>query len=282
MLRGRERASGRGGCYFGMRISAFLLTSLLFTSIAGADLIVPQTAAPRILIPAAGNAPGAHGTYFRSDIQVVNLRNAGQRVLMYWLPQGSSGSAIAPRAVDISPLSGFGSEDFVTNIMLQSGIGGIELVGVTAGGLPDPDARLHVTSRIWTPRPDNGAGTMSQTFPALIMPGSTARGKSMFGIRHSGQYRLNVGITNPAQTVHRFRVTTLLATATGLVTTQFELDVQPRSIEQRVVNVTGDGAAQVLIENLTVGTATDWQGWASSIDNSSGDAWSQIAFPTSQ
>jgi hypothetical protein len=35
----------------------------------------------------------------------------------------------------------------------------------------------------------------------------------------------------------------------------------------------------VLIENLTAGTSTDWQGWASSIDNESGDAWSQIAFP---
>lgn len=266
-----------------MRISAFLLTSLLFANVARADLIVPQTSAARILIPAAGNAPGANGTYFRSDIQLLNLRNATQRVQLFWLPQGSSGTGIGAVTMDLAPLSGFTSEDFVTNVMLRSGVGGIEVVGVTAGGQFDPEARLHVTSRIWSPRPDGGDGTMSQTFPALIMPGSTARGKSVFGVRRTEQYRLNVGITNPSQTVHHFRVTAAVATTTGLQNVQFELDVQPRSIEQRLVNgLTGEGTVQVLIENLTVGTATDWQGWASSIDNDSGDAWSEMAFPTSQ
>ena len=264
-----------------MRTSALLLTSLLLTTIASADLIVPQTAAARILIPAAGNAPGANGTYFRSDIQIANLNNATQRVHLYWLPQGSNGAAIAPRVINLGPLSGFSSEDFVTNIMLQSGVGGIEVVGVTDSDQLDPDARLHVTSRIWSPRPDDGAGTMSQTFPSLILPGSTSRVKVVFGIRRSNQYRLNVGITNPAQNVHRFRVTASVSTQGGTETAQFELDVQPRSIEQRLVTgLTGAGVVQVLIENLTAGTATDWQGWASSIDNESGDAWSQIAFPT--
>lgn len=267
-----------------MRISAILLTSLLLIgNTASADLIVPQAGAPRILVPAAGNSPGANGTYFRSDIQVVNLRNAEQRVQIFWLPQGSSGSAIAPHTIDISPLSGIGSEDFVASVMLQSGIGGIEFVGVTQAGVFDPDARLHVTSRIWTPRPDNGAGTMSQTFPSLILPGSTARVKTAFGLRHTSQYRINVGITNPSQTVHRFRVTAFSATEVGPENPQFEINVQPRSIEQRVVGgLLGDGTVQVLIEDLTVGTATDWQGWASVIDNGSGDAWSQIAFPASQ
>lgn len=273
-----------------MRISAFLLTSLLFTSIASADrivvphdLIVPQTAAARILIPAAGNAPGSGGTYFRSDIQLLNLRNATQRVQLFWLPQGSNGSGIAPVTMELGPLSGFGSEDFVTNIMSQSGVGGIEVVGVTAGGQFDPAALLHVTSRIWTPRPDGGDGTMSQTFPTLVMPGSTARVKTVFGIRRTNQYRLNVGITNPSQTVHHFRVTAIVATTTGLQDVQFELDVQPRSIVQQQVNgLTGQGSVQVLIEDQTAGTAIDWQGWASSIDNDSGDAWSEMAFPSSQ
>jgi hypothetical protein len=266
-----------------MRISAFLLTSLLLSHSLGADLIVPQSGAPRILIPAAGNAAGANGTYFRSDIQVVNLRNVEQRVRMFWLPQGSSGASIATHTVDISPLSGIGSEDFVGGVLLQSGVGGIEFVGVTAGGQFDADARLHVTSRIWTPRPDGGSGTMSQTFPALIMPGSTARVKTAFGIRHSAQYRVNVGITNPSDTVHRFRVTAFSLTEVGPESPQFEVTVQPRSIEQRVVHgLIGDGTVQVLVENLTVGTATDWQAWASAVDNLSGDAWSHIAFPAGQ
>jgi hypothetical protein len=264
-----------------MRITPVLLASLLlFTASAGADLVTPQTSASRILIPVAGDAPGANGTYFRSDIQIVNLRNAPQRVQIYWLPQGSSGAAIAPRTVDLGALSGFFSDDFVDNILLQDGVGGIEVVGVTQEGQFDPDARLHATARIWTPRPDGAAGTMSQTFPALVMPGSTARSKTVFGLRRSADYRLNVGIINPAQTAHRFRVTVRIATATGGENLVYETELAARSIEQRLAGGTATGIAQVLIEDLTAGTATDWQGWASSIDNASGDAWSQMAFPT--
>jgi hypothetical protein len=262
-----------------MRTPIFLLSSLLLCSTATADLIVPQTSAARILVPAAGNAAGANDTYFRSDIQVANVRNAPQRVLMYWLPQGSSGAAIAPRVIDMGAAQAFSSEDFVAAVMQQTGVGGIELVGVTNDNEPDPNARLHVTSRIWTTRPDGGEGTMSQTFPAIVLPGSTARSKTIFGVRASEQYRVNVGIANPADTTHRFRVT-VRVTSTTTETSQFELELPARSIRQQTATLTTAGVAQVLIENLTAGTSTDWQAWASSIDNDSGDAWSQMAFPS--
>ncbi|HEV7766784.1 MAG TPA: hypothetical protein VGQ76_17420 [Thermoanaerobaculia bacterium] len=264
-----------------MRTTAFLLTSLLLCTTASADLITPQTSSPRILVPAAGNAPGANGTYFRSDIQIANLRNVTQRVQMFWLPNGSSGSGIAPRVMDLGAGRGFSSEDFVANVMLQTGVGSIEFVGVTEAGVFDPNARLHVSSRIWTPRPDGGDGTMSQTFPAVVMPGSTASSKTIFGIRHSSQYRINIGISNPTTTVHHFRVTAKISTPTVEEEQVFEVEVQPRSIEQRTVTgLTRTGVAQVLIENLTPGLFTDWQAWASAVDNFSGDAWSQLAFPT--
>ena len=49
-----------------------------------------------------------------------------------------------------------------------------------------------------------------------------------------------------------------------------------RAIQQVLLPGTASGLVQVLIEDLG-GGAGDWQGWASSIDNQSGDAWSQIA-----
>lgn len=262
-----------------MKRLSLLLTSLLLSFSLSADLIVPQTAAPRVLIPAAGAAAGQNGTFFRSDINVANLRDASQRILMYWLPQGQNGAPIAPRSITLPSARGFSSEDFVTTVMLQQGLGAIEFVGVTEDGQFDPNARLHVTSRIWTPRPDGAAGTLSQTFPALVMPGSTARVKAVFGVRRSADYRVNAGVANPSQTTHRFRITVRVVTATNDESAQIELDVPPRSMDQRNFALSIDGIAQVLIENLTAGTATDWQGWASSIDNHSGDAWSQIAFP---
>ena len=114
-------ASRDGRCYpcIACVTRRFLLTPLLVASCCRAPIsIVPQTAASAD--PRAGRrrrARGASGTYFRSDIQIVNLRNAPQRVQMYWLPQGSSGSGITPLALDLAALRGFVSEDFVANML---------------------------------------------------------------------------------------------------------------------------------------------------------------------
>lgn len=242
------------------------------------DLVVPQSAAPQIVIPVTGNAPGANGTYFRTDISVINLRNAAQRVALYWLPQGVAGSAAPDRAIDLNPLSGFSSEDFVGEILGKTGLGAILFVAVNADGTPDPNGLLHVTSRIWTPRPDGSAGTMSQTFPALVRGGSSPSAvKAVFGQRRTGQYRLNAGVMNPASATQRFRITAHISTGGGTDTQVTEIDVPARAIQQITVGGTSSGTVQVLIENLT-GLTGEWHGWASSVDNQSGDAWSQIAF----
>ncbi|MFP5246428.1 MAG: hypothetical protein ACLGH0_07005 [Thermoanaerobaculia bacterium] len=257
-----------------------LTLTLLLAFTASADLIVPQTYAPRILIPVAGDTPGQNGTHFRSDIQIINFRNAAQRVQLYWLPQGGSGSAIAPRNIDLGALSGLFSENFVANVMNQTGVGAIEIVGVTGEGVFDPNARLHATARIWTPQPDGEAGTMSQTFPAVIVTDDEPRTKAIHGLRRSTQYRLNVGIANPSNLTGRYRVTVRLVTSpTTHETSIFDIELQPRSIAQRSVTLSADGIAQITIDELTAGGTTDYHAWASSVDNDSGDAWSQMAFP---
>jgi hypothetical protein len=216
-------------------------------------------------------------------VHITNLRNAPQRVLLYWLPQGSDGSAIAPKAIQINALAGISSEDFVTNVMQHEGVGAIEIVGVTDANQPDPNALLHVASRIWTPRPDGASGTMSQTFPTIVLPGSSARVKTVFGVRRSDNYRLNVGVANPSDSARNFRVQVILATVFGLETVELELTVPARSMLQRLVSeLTGSGSAQVLIQDITPGASVAWEGWASSVDNDSGDAWSEMAFPASQ
>src|SRR5688572_23628794 len=58
-----------------------VLAILLATSAAG-DLIVPQTSSSRILIPIAGETPGAFGTHFRTDISLTNFRDAEQRIAL--------------------------------------------------------------------------------------------------------------------------------------------------------------------------------------------------------
>jgi hypothetical protein len=263
---------------------ALLLTALLLAASTFAqqtdDLFVPQGAAPRVIIPVAGNAAGSNGTYFRSDINLINFRSTTQRVLIYWLPQGVAGPTLSVRAIDMAPSSGLSSEDFVNEVLNnRTGVGTIEFVGVLQDGTFDPAALLHATSRIWTPRPDGAPGTMSQTFPAIVgdQTPPTAMVKTLFGLRRTSQYRLNIGMNNPSNGPQLFRVTVAISGSGGTDTQTFELTVQPRSIEQRLVGGTASGTVQVIFEDIG-GGAGDWHAWASSVDNQSGDAWSQVAF----
>lgn len=266
-----------------MRIKTLFLSLVLLvaSSPAFADMIVPQAAAAKVIIPVAGSAAGANGTFFRSDISVSNLRNAAQKVGVFWLPQGGSGTVVTPlRTFDVPANRGFSSEDFVDNVLDRSGIGALEILGVQDDGVTlDPDARLQVTSRIWTPRPDGGEGTMSQPFPAIIA-GATplTNAKAIFGLRRTAQYRLNVGVYNPSSQAQRFHVQASISGATGVDTQVLDIDVLPRSIQQVVVPGTSSGIVQIIVEDLE-GGAGDWQTWASSVDNQSGDAWSQVGFP---
>lgn len=274
-----------------MRISTLLFTLFLTTAMSAEtrdikahDLIIPIAGAPHILIPAAGDANGQNGTHFRSDITIINLRSTTQRVLFYWMPQGASGLAIAPQVFDIAPESGFFSDNFVATFLSQSGLGSIEIVGVRQDNSFDPDARLHASSRIWTPRPDGAAGTMSQTFPAIVLTDDDTAGvRAIFGLRRSADFRLNVGISNPAGHPRTFRVTVFIVTNEGVSQSQFDVSVAAQSMEQRAVTGTAEGVAQFLIEETSAPPLIPdepWHAWGSSIDNASGDAWSQMAVPS--
>lgn len=264
-----------------MRIPSLLITLFLTSSLFAQtralpvetnDLIVPLAASSRILIPAAGDVDGAFGTHFRSDIDLINLRNASQMVQLRWLPQANSGSSIV-RTITLPAQSGVSSENFVGEILQISGLGSIDIQGVTSEGGPDTGALLYASARIWTPNPNGG--TMSQTFPAIAQPTTAVTTKTIFGLRRTAQYRLNVGVVNPSVTTQRFRITTyVFANPTDQST--FEIELPALSMQQVNIPGTSTGNVQILIENTT-GGAGSWHAWGSSVDNTSGDAWSQMA-----
>lgn len=238
------------------------------------NVVLPLEYNYQLLIPVAGNTPGAGGTFFKSDINIINFRNAEQRIRLRWLPQGRSGLDIAPREMTIAAASGFFAEDFVNTVMEQTGLGAIQIVGIRPDGQPDVDARLYATSRIWTPHPAVG-GTMSQSFPTITMvTRSDAPPKWIFGVRRDDRYRLNVGIVNYSGVKQGFTVQT---GAGGPVPggEQLALEVEAFSIAQ--FNITGNaqGTFQIVIRNNA--SSILWDAWASSIDNVTGDAWSMIA-----
>src|SRR5213595_1955816 len=109
---------------------------------------------PQILVPAAGAVAGENGTFFRSDMAIFNYRNDFQTVLLQWFPRGVSGAGGPSVQIRLNPLSGIISQDFVTDILHQTGLGAIQVSAMGGDFIAvDPAGRLVVTARIWTPQP---------------------------------------------------------------------------------------------------------------------------------
>ena len=241
------------------------------------NLVIPVGGSPQILIPAAGAIQGANGTFFRSDVSLVNYTTHNQRVQLRWLPQGVTGSGIAIREITIPALSGIVSEDFVTNVMAQSGLGSILITGVAADGFGDSTARLFATSRIWSNQPGLSSGTVSQSFPSLPTTSIISTNLSLLGLRRDDRYRLNVGIVNlDPSNPQEFQIIVGGSSATPETT---NVTVPPLSMVQTSLVGPALSNLQVAVQNVSAGTRTSsWIAYGSSIDNTTGDAWSEIGY----
>ena len=235
-------------------------------------ILLPSLAsAQQYILPAAGSVPGGNGTYFRSDVSIWNFREEGQKVVARWLPQASSGVGLTPVELTIGAFSGLQDQDFVANVMHQQGLGAILFTAVRADGTPDPNSRLTIQSRIWTPQP-NTLGYTSQSFDAIRVTQVTGDRRALTNHRNDFRYRMNVGVTN--FDTQATRTWTFLAGAETFTITLppmsmhlISLPRPPNSNDPYLVKVLSDAGSQFT-----------WVAFGSSVDNVSGDAWSSLAY----
>jgi len=253
------------------------LCSAIFLVCTGAfaGVVQPLASAPQLLIPAAGSTPGANGTFWRSDIAIANFADRDQLVQLQWLPQG--GSSTFSKIMILHPLDFVRSNDFVAEILGQSGLGAILVSGVTSAGNLDPTAALYVQSRIWTPQ-TGSTGTMSQNLPTI--PTSTIDTPDaavMFpGVLGSGNYRLNVGIVNLDPT--NAQIINIIISFGPLGNFSVNVTVPPLGMQQASLGQ-GFFFPELPITNIT-GSSTKsnrWVAYVSTIDNVTGDAWADLA-----
>jgi hypothetical protein len=252
-----------------------IVTIIVVLTAAGASgqLVATRSSAPQFLIPAAGAQPGIGGTFFRSDITLVNYRPSEQRVRLQWLPQDATGVGLAPTDISIAASSGIASEDFVTNIMQKSGLGAILISGIDSNGALDPLAQLVATSRIWTPQTGT-SGTTSQSLPSISTSDIGSTNVAILGARRDVRYRMNVGIVNLSSGTQTFQYAVFGSFGTEI----HQVDVQALSM----VLIGGSGATsttplQIQVQNVsTSARSTAFVTYASSIDNTTGDAWTTL------
>ena len=256
----------------------FLLCSLPLLAQPRQFSIAPEATmtrpTPQLLFAGSGSAQGANGTFFHSDITVLNYRSVAQRVAFTWLPNGQS--AGAPTIMTIGANSGIISEDFVGTILGQSGLGALLITGVDANGNFDPGALLYATERVWTPQPGTG-GTTSQTFPAVATSDINLIRATILGQRIDARYRTNVGIANLDTVDRTFNIIQTTDDPNAPTNTSMVL-VPARSMMQVPLPNLTSAALQIVVQPLVEINPTLWMTYGSSVDNTTGDSWSSLGF----
>jgi hypothetical protein len=256
-----------------MRNAIVTALAVLIAAAASGQLVATRPSSQQFLIPAAGAQPGNGGTFFRSDITIINYRGADQRIRLQWLAQDVSGVGGAAIETTIAASSGIASEDFVTNVMQRTGLGAIVVTAIDATGAFDSRAQLVATSRIWTPQP-SGGGTTSQSLPSIAFTDIGSSTIAILGARRDARYRTNVGIVNLSSDPQSFQVVVFGSFGSEVR----PVDVQPLSMV--LFAVTGAASTtplQVQVQNVTtVSRSSSIVAYASSIDNVTGDAWTTL------
>ncbi len=259
-----------------MRVLTALAVLLLATSLSAA-VVQPIGATFQLLIPAAGSTAGLNGTFFRSDISIINFASHDQTVLLQWLPEPGA-TRPQPMILKMGSLTGIRSADFVHDYFNVTGLGAILITAALNpdGTGVDETGRLFASSRIWTPQPGTN-GTTSQDLPAI--PAAAMNTQPVVGIFSMGgaddppSYRTNVGVVN----VDPANAQTFSLIRSSQPTTVTTVTLPPFTMQQVSLGSIAVGE-QIQIQNITqLGRTNSWTAYGSTINNVSGDAWDELA-----
>lgn len=233
------------------------------------NVIQVESTDEAFIIPVAGNAPGSNGTYFRTDLALVNDRSTSQNIGVGWMAQGVDNTNAGISYYSIPANTFLAIDDFVGSVLQKQGLGALFVFGVTASGATDSAAVIDGYSRIWTPQPGTN-GTVSQSFPAVSLTDSIGSlVANLVGLKQNAQFRTNVGVVNLDSVSHTW---TARAAGSGVVTT---ITVPPFSMVQVPLapNSAGTSSGNVGLELKSDGFGFWWSAYGSSTDNYTGDGW---------
>ncbi len=216
------------------------------TTIAG----LPSVSEP-LVVPAAGRGPGIAGTFWRSDLEVVN---PGREPAAYRLERFDGSAAVS---FDLAA----GQAHRHTDVLAELGVNGTTALRVvpTAG-------EVAVASRTYTTGGGGGFGQGVPTVPESAIAG----GRTILpGLAESPRFRTNIGLVNPgdedvAAVVELFRGD---GSAVGAVRAPV-----PAGSLVTLVRAFGEGwveSGYAVVHGEAEGVPL--LAWASVIDNATGD-----------
>jgi hypothetical protein len=233
-------------------------------------LAAATAAAKNLYIPAAGSAPGANGTRFRTDVRIFNPSSTVPiHVTLHFLPQGMDGSNISGRLVTVPPRQMAVLNDVVANFLQWPvpAVGAIRLDSDT-----DQSYEFSAESRTYTDSPKPEApGTFGQFIPALDPAVHATKTGVVLHVSNNDAFRTNAGIMNPNREPITARATLVRADGTLVAETElfqvppFSMTLQPLTQLFGATAVLDDGY-------IVINTSLHAFPFASVVDNQSGDA----------
>lgn len=161
--------------------------------VGGIDFALTSSSASNpneLFVVAAASGAGANGTFFRTDLYVLNpsaLLPAA--VELTWLPSGGGdNSTQSPTLRQVAPGSQLVITDAVSSLFGAGGGGAIRIVS----NLP-----LVVASRTATPAPGGVSGGFGLGIPGVSRSRAVQSGR-LTGITVDSSFRANVGFLNPS------------------------------------------------------------------------------------
>jgi hypothetical protein len=215
------------------------------------------------LLPAVAHAPGKHGTFWQTDVAIVNPYPwRPVTVSVYYLPKDQDNSYAAKETVTI----GAGDQVTMTDVVLQT-------FGVSKGSgalllVSEDGAQFSVNARTFT-------GTTEKY--GLMENGQkyvTCRGESAFisGVSNNSRFRTNVGAA--AASSRPVRVLVEAYDDDGRFKGEEILDLESWGMAQIAVDSFAGTFSNGYLILTALSSAADaqWVGYATPIDNNSGDS----------
>ncbi len=222
---------------------------------------IPAPQGSELTIPAVGRAPGAAGTFWRSDVTFFNPGLTTMTLSLRYLAEGQDNRNAVAQSVTIPSSRTVVLSDVTQYFGISSGSGALR---VSWSGASGP----VVTSRTYTTA--DGGGTYGQSIDPVT---SFANDSFVPGLRSDSSFRSNVGFVNGGDSIMAVTVTLLSDNGGVLGTAQIALN--PRSQIQYAVGALFPAANTPSAGTLTLLAHTDGApnlfAYGSIIDNESGD-----------
>ena len=241
-------------------VAAFLLVLAVGAAAASAGTGVGLWTS--YVVPRAAHLPGDAGTFWRTDVAVVNpYPYQAVTVRVAYLPEKTDNSSWPFRAYTLGPGAQLVLDDVVGSVFGQEGKGSLCVWS--------PDGLYFtVSARTYT----GAAGTFGQTVNGQQSVNFGEAQSYTAGVRNAAGYRTNVGVFNWSAAALEVRADVF--DDAGVLAGSRTFSLKPWSSEQVGVGTFAGNAASGYVRwtGLTAGDGAQWLAYASVVDDTTGDA----------